>query len=119
MKVHYNNNNQLVANTKNGILRKRVQGSKHMRRKPPSWGFDVAIIKDTNAHEIRILDTEKDLVYFTSMDTFTKHGFTQDIGAGEQTFLTLEHWGTYKLGEKPQRQEHNFAGDVEWFDNEL
>lgn len=119
MKVHYNNKNQLVARTHDdGILRKTVQNKeKHMRHKPPSWGFDVAIINDTNAHEIRILTKEDNMVYRTPMAKFVEKGFTQDIGAGEQTFLALEHWEVYPRGQKPEA--HDFKADVEWFDKEL
>ena len=86
---------------------KRVQGSKHMLRKPPAW----CISKEAFCHEVLpntkniiIEDVESGLVYECLTKVFAEHAFEIQRGNFEpQLALTLNHWevknnGHHQLG---------------------
>lgn len=95
--IFRNQKGQVTGSLREGIFRKRVQGSKHQLRKPPAYGMDEHIFKKLpKGTEIRILDIETGLVYKASIDLWSEKGFTQNRGHGLQRFLILEEFETYK-----------------------
>lgn len=86
---------------------KRVQGSKHMLRKPPAWciskqAFCEEVLPKTE--NIIIEDTESGLIYECLTNVFAEHAFEIQRGNFEpQLALTLNHWevknnGFHQLG---------------------
>jgi len=75
---------------------KRVQGSKHMLRKPPGWCISKeAFIEEVmpNTQTIRIEDTETGRLYQCATEAFAEHAFEICRGRYEpQLALGLNHW---------------------------
>lgn len=83
----------------NGIYRKKVQKSKHLLYKHQAWGIDRAIVEELinrDCTEVRILDTENDIVYKIGFDKFRAYALEDDFGFGVQKFLPLHYWETGK-----------------------
>jgi len=119
---HYRNSNTLHKNLVNtpikaqgkiiGYLQdhifvKRVQGSKHMLRKPPSWciskqAFCEDILPSTN--KIIIEDTEGGVTYECLTELFAEHAFEIQRGNFEpQLALTLNYWEKQNNGHRQLR----------------
>jgi len=86
---------------------KRVQGSKHMLRKPPAWCISKQAFCEEilpNTEEIIIKDMESELSYECPTQVFAEHAFEIQRGNFEpQLALTLNHWevknnGHHQLG---------------------
>lgn len=124
---HYGNSNTLHKNLVNtpikaqgkiiGYLQdhtfvKRVQGSKHMLRKPPGWciskeAFCEEILPNTN--KIIIEDTESGVTYECLTEVFAEHAFEIQRGNFEpQLALVLRFWEVRSNG---HRQLSLWGGD--------
>jgi len=86
---------------------KRVQGSKHMLRKPPAWCISKQAFCEEvlpNTKNIIIEDVESGLIYECLTKVFAEHAFEIQRGNFEpQLALTLNHWevksnGHHQLG---------------------
>ena len=77
---------------------KRVIGSKHRLRKPPSWCISKqAFIEEImpNTDSVEIWDTESETLWEVATQTFAEHAFEIERGGFEpQLVLGLEHWHT-------------------------
>lgn len=74
---------------------KRVKGSVHQRRTPPSWCVDTADLDAAEALGVRLVDIhdlETFWHYYATPATIRRLGFVFDLKHGEQVGLSLEHW---------------------------
>lgn len=93
---------KIIGYLQNHTFTKRVQGSKHMLRKPPAW----CISKETfiqeilpNASRIVVEDTENARYYECSTQTFETHSFEIQRGSYEpQLALNLNCWQVSNTG---------------------
>jgi hypothetical protein len=76
-------------------FRKRVQGSKHMLKKPPAWCISKAAFCEQilpNTGSIIVEDMESGLTYQTLTETFAEYAFEIQRGSFEpQLALTLNY----------------------------
>jgi hypothetical protein len=83
---------------------KRVQGSKHMLRKPPAWCISKEAFYEevlSNSEHIVIEDLESGLVYECPTQVFAKRSFEIQRGNFEpQLALTLNHWKRHGNGHR-------------------
>lgn len=83
---------------------KRVQGSKHMLRKPPAWciskeAFCQKVLPNTQ--NIIIEDLEGGLIYECLTQVFAEHAFEIQRGDFEpQLALTINYWGRHSNGHR-------------------
>lgn len=78
-------------------LKRRLKGSKHLLRKPPSICFDEGIIRQAERFEckaIEVTDTESSRVYRVPFSTFTEKAFQLNYGFGQQLALPIRYWST-------------------------
>lgn len=116
---HYGNSNTLHKNLVNtpikaqgkiiGYLQehtftKRVQGSKHMLRKPPAWciskeAFCEEVLSNTN--KIIVEDTESGITYECLTEIFAEHAFEIQRGNFEpQLAMVLKYWEVRSNGHR-------------------
>lgn len=83
-----------IGTLKEKIFRKRVKGSKHLMRKLDAWGLDMDVLNELPEDgEIRILDTDDQKIYSTSVDVFKGVGVAREFGHhGLQMFLPRKYW---------------------------
>ena len=92
---------------------KRVQGSKHMLRKPPGWciskeAFCEEILPNTN--KIIVEDMESGVTYECLTEVFAEHAFEIQRGNFEpQLALVLKFWEVRSNG---HRQLSLWGGDA-------
>ena len=82
---------KVVGELAGDIYRKKVEGSKHLLKMMDAWGIDKSIVVELvslGAQEIRILDTETDIVYSIPVTTFVDKSVVRDFGDTEQMFLS-------------------------------
>jgi len=95
---------KIIGHIQDHTFVKRVQGSKHMLRKPPAWciskqAFCEDILPITS--EIIIEDTENEVTYECLTEVFAEHAFEIQRGNFEpQLALTLNHWEKHGNGHK-------------------
>jgi len=78
-----------------GILRRRVQGSRHQLRQPPAWAFERNILEqahEAGASVVEVHDTETGITYTAPMATLWQKGIRIQRGHGEQIALPLNLW---------------------------
>ena len=114
---HCSNSNTLYKNPVNAIIKaqgkiigylknhafiKRVQGSKHMLRKPPAWCISKEVFCEEilpNTNRIIIEDTESEVTYECLTRVFVEYAFEIRRGNFEpQLALTLNHWHRHGNG---------------------
>ena len=91
-----NSEGKIIGSLDSGIFIKRVQGSKHMLRKPPAWAVDsdvLALIRD-QASQIFIEDMESGKVYRVTLSLFEEKAIAINRGFGPQKALLLKYWST-------------------------
>lgn len=87
MKSYRNHRGQVVGELKDGVFRKKVSGEVHLFKNQDAWGIDVTILDDLPPEtEIRILDKDTQVVYYTTAETF-KTGTRHDFGHSPQYLL--------------------------------
>ena len=95
---------KIIGHIQDHTFNKRVQGSKHMLRKPPAWcvskeAFCEEILPSTNT--IIIEDTENGVTYECLTEVFAEHAFEIQRGNFEpQLALTLNYWERHGNGHK-------------------
>ena len=95
MKTYQTAQGKTAGTLKDGKYRKRVLKSKHKMNVLDAWGIDEAIVKKLEkdgCEEIRILETEDNIIYHVPFIAFQEAGFVRDFGYGEQRFLPLDKW---------------------------
>jgi len=79
-----------------GVLRKGVDGRRHMVRYPsPAWAFDRAHIDAALAAgvlAVELMDRDDGTLYRTSLADFCRLAYELDRGYGPQLALALQHW---------------------------
>lgn len=95
--------NKTIGFLEHGCFLKPVIGSKHMLREPPAWAIDADAFDNwvkPNAKEIIVTDTEAEIRYRVSVETFDRLKVELDRGHGRQYFLTLNYWTKVKYNGK-------------------
>lgn len=85
-----------VGELNEGIFRKIVKGSKHKLRKLNAWGISKSVIQqlvEKRCSEIRIKDSENNIVYFVDLDKFIENAIPMQYD-DMQLFLPLDKWQT-------------------------
>jgi len=79
-----------------GVLRKAVDGRRHMIRVPsPAWAFDRSHIDaalSSGVTVIELLNRDAGTLYRVSLADFMRLAFELDRGYGPQLALALQHW---------------------------
>lgn len=73
----------------------KKQGSKHRLRQPPAWAIDTVAYNKLVAlgcQGWRILDTETNVVYATSLLQFSRVKKELDRGYGKQYYMDYNLW---------------------------
>ncbi len=87
---------RLVAHVKDGVLRKRIAGHRHMLSDPPAIAFADAILVDAiraGAQVLEVTDVVSGRIYRADLAHFKKHCFQVQRGAFEhQWAMRLEQW---------------------------
>jgi hypothetical protein len=92
---------------------RRVEGSRHFLRKPPSITNDVAALAEAErlgADRVRIVDAETGIEYTCIIAVIREHGTYIDRGYGQQIALPFAYWiqtapdGTTTPPTLPKRQ---------------
>jgi hypothetical protein len=84
-----------VGYVEDGILKKKVQASKHMLRIPRGWAWDKDILEEALAEGIaitEIFDTEEDVAYFARIKDILELGREINRGFGLQVVLPISYW---------------------------
>ena len=84
-----------VGYVEDGILKKRVQASKHMLRIPRGWAWDKDILEEAVAEGIlitEIFDTEEEVTYTAKIVDILEKGQVVNRGYGVQVVLHLFRW---------------------------
>lgn len=81
-----------LGEIENGILRKRLDATKHFLRIPPAIAIDANVFYNYDISMIAIHETTERKKYWAHILTFRKHGLTINRGHGEQIALELHHW---------------------------
>jgi len=84
-----------VGYIEDGILKKRVQASKHMLRIPRGWAWDKDILEEAVAEGIlktEIFDTEREVAYSANIQDILEKGQEVNRGYGLQIVLHLYLW---------------------------
>lgn len=104
--------NRIVGEVRGDVFYKRVKGSRHFLRKPPSIAFDVASLEDaraSGAKTVHIIDEESGKVYRASIPTILSNGFRFNRGRGDQIGLRFVYW---QLGDDPLATQLSFGGEL-------
>lgn len=78
-----------------GILRRRVQASKHMLRRPPAWAVEEKILREAERHGctwVQVVDVESHITYVAPLQSFWTRGIAIDRGFALQRALPLCFW---------------------------
>lgn len=117
MKQYTNHQGRVVGGLyDDGVFRKRVKGSIHRYKNEDGWGIDTVILNQLpEGTEIRIQDTEENVVYITTLEVF-KSGSKVDFGHGEQLILWRDFFDTVKDGVRTKSPEvGRWMADYEMF----
>ena len=94
-KIYFSEQGKPVARQIGNTLFKRVRGSVHQLRQPPSWAIDEKILQEAisnGVNMVEIFDVETRKIYRVSIDYFTKSGIRLNRGFGLQVALPLNYW---------------------------
>ncbi|SRR5258708_25785751 len=94
MELRYENK---VIGTLNGsVFTKKVKASVHLLYKRDAWGIDLIAFEKHLKYDkiIKIIDLESNKTYEATSQTFEEHGFTENLGHGEQIFLERKWFST-------------------------
>jgi len=95
---------KIIGHVQDHTFIKRVQGSKHMLRKPPGWCISKqAFIEEVmpRAETIIIKDMESGLAYECKTDVFAENAFEIQRGNFEpQLALVLRYWEKHSNGHR-------------------
>ena len=86
---------RVVAVIDGQALFKKVDSSKHMLRKPPSWAFDKATIQeamDAGATKIEVWASDVGTTYTATMTHFLEYAFAINRGHNPQLAMPLRYW---------------------------
>ncbi|GIV20236.1 MAG: hypothetical protein KatS3mg023_1987 [Armatimonadota bacterium] len=78
-----------------GILKRRVQASRHQLRQPPAWAFELGILEaahEAGASLVEVHDVENGITYTAPLATLWQKGIRIRRGCGEQIALPLNLW---------------------------
>ena len=98
-----------VGYIEDGILKKRVQASKHMLRIPRGWAWDKDILEEAVAEGIgktEIFDTEEDVTFTSKIQDILEKGQEINRGHGLQVVLPISGWN--KKTKECQEIQHLF-----------
>ena len=86
---------RVVAVIDGHALFKKVDSTRHMLRKPPSWAFDKATIQeamDAGATKIEVWASDKGITYKATMAHFLEYAFAINRGHNPQLAMPLRYW---------------------------
>jgi hypothetical protein len=104
--------NHIVGAVRGGEFIKKVKGSRHFLRKPPSIAFDLNSIEEARtcgANSVRIIDKETGKIYQAFISTIFAKGFQVNRGYGKQIGLEFRYW---QCGNSPLVTQLSFGGDI-------
>lgn len=84
-----------VGHVSGDNFHKRIQGSRHLLRKPPAIAFDISTLQDAEqagAGFVIVTDTDTDKRYRASIKSIFVHGTRFNRGWGDQIYLPLDWW---------------------------
>ena len=105
-------NGHIVAEVVGGVLRKRIQASRHFLRQPPAIAFDLCVLAEAErlgASQVEVLDRESGCIYAAPLWAFERWGLRLDRGFGRQAALRLERWAVSGPGQPVVRQLQLFG----------
>ena len=88
-------NNKAIGVVVGDKFQKRLQGSRHFLRIPPSIANDETVLEtaqNMGATNVSIFDMETGTVYESSIANIKEHGFRFDRGYGKQIGLPFKYW---------------------------
>ena len=88
-------NNKAIGIVVGNKFQKRVQGSRHFLRIPPSIASDEIVletVQNMGANEVSVFDMETGTVYESSIANIKEHGIRFDRGYGKQIGLEFKYW---------------------------
>jgi hypothetical protein len=86
---------RVVATVDGDCLKKQLDGSKHLLRKPPGIAFDADILEAAEragAVRVEVRDRETGITYRSTLADFWTHGVKLDRGFGLQVCLPFGFW---------------------------
>jgi len=86
---------RVVAVIDGQALFKKVDSTKHMLRKPPSWAFDRATIEEAQAAgatKIEVWAADEGITYKATMAHFLEYSFALNRGHNAQLAMPLRYW---------------------------
>lgn len=81
-----------MGELENGILRKRLDATKHFLRVPAAIAIDANVFYNYEISMIAIHEVTERKKYWAHILTFRKLGIPIDRGRGEQIALELHYW---------------------------
>ena len=94
IKNYFNNKGKLAGYLKDNIYRKQVNSKKHKMKIYDAYGISSNIVVELEkegCEEIRIKETDTEIIYRTSLDNFIKNGIERNFD-GQQIFLPLKYF---------------------------
>ena len=101
-------NGRVVGHVEDGVLWKRVRGSRHMLRKPRAWAFDVQSLRDAEAAgatRVEVHDIDSGMTYSASLRQIRQCGFRVNRGHGDQIALRLGEWSVLSTHEQTMARQ--------------
>jgi len=85
------------------VLRRTIDGSRHLLRQPPAIAFDAAEYQRLRREfdRIAVKDRESGIIYRITASDFDAKRELLDRGYGLQYYVCLEHWQTTQGGYQP------------------
>lgn len=105
MDVEYKGSNGKVVGVlhTDKVYRKKVDSKKHRMRMFDGYGIDKTIVsklREAGCKEIRILETDTNVIYSTPFENFELHGIEKNFD-GVQIFIPIKHCIMTNRNQKP------------------
>lgn len=83
-----------IGEIRDDVFVKRVQGSRHLLKRPKAIAIDKGIVERIRyeVNVIEVVDLESEVTYRTSMKQFLEKSIFIDRKYGEQLALPLQYW---------------------------
>lgn len=85
---------KVYGSLENGVLYKRIIGSRHLLRKPPAIAIDAELYDAyrTKIQAIEVHDIETSTAYRLLRAEFEQYRWVLDRGYGKQYAVHISHW---------------------------
>jgi hypothetical protein len=95
--IFYNQRGKVIGRLVGKTLQKKVKGSVHQLRKPPSWAWDELVLEQAErlgGNQSEVTDIETGKKYIAKLSLFHVHGIQINRGHGRQIALPIAYWST-------------------------